>query len=163
MRAGTARRAGGLRAVGLLAGGACVMLVASCGGGGPASRARAHAQGAARGSSSVPYRWLVPTAGAPLTVAQENQAPGTRAWRLPGPAYLIGGAAHGAIAGYVAEQAVTAGQYESVYVSAPGAGWVSVRVYRMGGTGGRGAGWFWPARGFRPIVSRRAHVRAAAA
>jgi hypothetical protein len=86
----------------------------------------------------LPYRWLVRTTGAPLSIAAENRAAGTSAWRLPGPAYEIGGAAHGAIAGYVAEQAIAPGETQSVYVSAPGAHTVTVRVYRMGWYGGRG-------------------------
>ncbi len=59
-------------------------------------------------------------------------------WR--GRRELIGGEARGAIAGYVAEQTVAAGQTESVFVRAPGARTVTVRVFRMGwygGTGGR--------------------------
>ena len=41
------------------------------------------------------YRWLVRTAGAPPSIADENRAPGTTAWRLPGPATLLGGGARG--------------------------------------------------------------------
>jgi hypothetical protein len=85
-----------------------------------------------------PYRWLVRTTGAPPSIAAENHAPGTTAWRLPGPASEIGGAAQGAIEGYVSSQAVAAGQAESVYVNAPGASTVTLRVYRMGWYGGRG-------------------------
>ncbi|HYM55715.1 MAG TPA: N,N-dimethylformamidase beta subunit family domain-containing protein, partial [Solirubrobacteraceae bacterium] len=107
--------------------------------------------GSCRGSGSGPgsasagrgapsYRWLVRTAGASPSIAAENRAAGTTAWRLPGPASLIGGAAHGAVAGYVAAQAIAPGQTERVYVNAPGARTVSMAVYRMGwygGTGGR--------------------------
>ncbi len=84
------------------------------------------------------YRWLVPTQGVPPSIATENRAHGTTAWRLPGPARLIGGEAHGAIAGYVAEQAIAAGQTQRVYVNAPAARWVALSVYRMGWYGGRG-------------------------
>ncbi len=86
------------------------------------------------------YRWLVPTTGAPPSIAVENRAPGTTSWRLPGPADLIGGAARGPVAGYVAAQAIAAGQTQRVYVNAPGSRSVRLRVYRMGwygGTGGR--------------------------
>jgi hypothetical protein len=109
----------------------CVLSVPACGGGGrnppPAGKGVA-----------ASYRWLVRTAGPAPSVAEENRAPGTTSWRLPGPASLLGGRAHGAIAGYVAEQAVTAGETESVYVSAPGARTVTAGVYRMGWYGGKG-------------------------
>ncbi len=83
-------------------------------------------------------RWLVPTSGAPPSIATENAAAGTRAFRLPGPAKLLGGAAHGAIEGYVASQAVAPGQTERIYVSAPHARTVRIRIFRMGWYGGRG-------------------------
>jgi hypothetical protein len=88
----------------------------------------------------MPYRWLVRTGGAPPSIAVENRARGTRAWRLPGPARLLGGAAHGPVEGYVAEQAIAPGQTETVYVNAPRSRTVTLEVYRMGwygGTGGR--------------------------
>jgi hypothetical protein len=88
----------------------------------------------------VSYRWLVPSTGAPPSIVQENRARGTRAWRLPGPPGLLGGAARGAVAGYVAMQAIAPGQTQRVYVNAPRSRTVRVRVYRMGwygGTGGR--------------------------
>jgi len=91
-----------------------------------------------RQSASSSYRWLVRRAGAPPSIAAENRAAGTTAWRLPGPSYLIGGAARGAIAGYVAEQAIAAGESESIYVNAPRARTVSLQVYRMGWYGGNG-------------------------
>ncbi|HEV3284962.1 MAG TPA: N,N-dimethylformamidase beta subunit family domain-containing protein [Solirubrobacteraceae bacterium] len=86
------------------------------------------------------YSWLVRTVGAPPSVAAENAAAGTRAWRLPGPRQLIGGAAHGRVEGYVAAQAVAAGQEQTVYINAPGARTVEVQLFRMGwyrGSGGR--------------------------
>ncbi|MGO9322422.1 MAG: N,N-dimethylformamidase beta subunit family domain-containing protein [Solirubrobacteraceae bacterium] len=95
--------------------------------------------GASQGAGApASYSWLVRTEGAPPSVAVENRAVGTTAWRLPGPSYLIGGAARGAISGYVAEQAIAAGESEGVYVSAPHARTVTVQVYRMGWYGGRG-------------------------
>ena len=86
----------------------------------------------------LPYRWLVPTGGRPLSIARENARPGTSAWRLPGPASLIGGAAHGPVEGYVAEQAIAPGETERVYVNDHGARTVRVQVFRMGWYGGRG-------------------------
>jgi N,N-dimethylformamidase beta subunit-like, C-terminal len=86
------------------------------------------------------YRWLVRTRGAPPAVAVENRARGTSAWRLSGPARLLGGAARGPVEGYVAKQAIAAGETESVYVDAPGARAVTLQVYRIGwyaGAGGR--------------------------
>jgi hypothetical protein len=110
----------------------------SCSSGSAAeSHAQAPASGRPRGTPSS-YRWLVRTEGAPPSIAAENRARGTSAWRLPGPAYELGGVAHGAIAGYVAEQAIAPGEAQSVYVSAPGARTVTVRVYRMGWYGGLG-------------------------
>ncbi|HMD52434.1 MAG TPA: N,N-dimethylformamidase beta subunit family domain-containing protein [Solirubrobacteraceae bacterium] len=80
----------------------------------------------------------MPTTGSPPSIAAENRAQGTSAWRLPGPAVLIGGEAHGAIAGYVSEQVLSAGETQTVYVRAPGAGTVTVQVFRMGWYGGDG-------------------------
>jgi hypothetical protein len=91
-----------------------------------------------RGGQRAPYRWLVATQGAPPSIAVENRAPGTTAWRLPGPAYEIGGQVRGSIVGYVAEQALAPGEVQSVYVSAPRARSVTVQVYRMGWYRGRG-------------------------
>ena len=91
-----------------------------------------------RGGSD--YEWVAPIPSGGRSIAAENRLPGTNAWRLPGPANLIGGEARGAIAGYVAQQAISPGQTQRVYVRAPGARTVVVQVYRMGwywGTGGR--------------------------
>ncbi len=102
--------------------------------------ARPH-RGTVAPAPSAGFRWLVPTDGAPPSVAVENRAHGTSAWRLPGAsASLLGGAAHGAVEGYVAEQAVVAGQTERVFVNAARARTVTVQVFRIGwygGTGGR--------------------------
>ena len=127
----------------------CVAVVAGCGGGtsaphasaaarSPPPAARAPASEQPRSGAPTSYRWLVRTEGAPPSIAVENRAPGTSAWRLPGPAYELGGVAHGAIAGYVAEQAIAPGQVQSVYVSAPRARTLTLRVYRMGWYGGSG-------------------------
>jgi hypothetical protein len=80
----------------------------------------------------------VRTEGAPPSIAAENRARGTTAWRLPGERKLIGGEAHGPVEGYVAHQAVAAGEVQRVYVNAPGAHAVTLSVYRMGWYGGRG-------------------------
>ncbi len=131
----------------LLAGILSLLPLASCGraglaegresiaGGGPPG---ATVGGRAARADGVPYRWLVPTEGAPPSIAVENRARGTTAWRLPGPRRLLGGEAHGPVEGYVAEQAIAAGETQTVYVNAPRARTVSVRVYRMGWYGGLG-------------------------
>lgn len=92
----------------------------------------------AYGSPARPYRWLIRTEGAQPTAAEENRNPGTKAWRLPGPAADIGGLARGSVTGYVSRQAVRAGQTERIYVSAPGARTVRIEIFRMGWYGGRG-------------------------
>jgi hypothetical protein len=102
------------------------------------SGARAQSEPSPGTSPAASYRWLVRTAGAPPSITEENRAAGTSAWRLPGPASLLGGRAQGAIAGYVAQQAIAPGETERVYVSAAGARTVTVGVYRMGWYGGRG-------------------------
>jgi hypothetical protein len=133
--------------------GSCVLLLAACGAGasraheasrssGGAGAGRAHAASPQSGVSGArqgaDYRWLVPTQGQPPSIAAENRARGTVAWRLPGPPSLLGGAAHGPIAGYVAEQSIAAGETETVYVDAPGARTLTLQVFRMGWYGGAG-------------------------
>jgi hypothetical protein len=110
---------------------ACLLALPACGGGSapPASTP---------GGGHPPYRWFVPTRGDAPSIAAENRARGTVAWRLPGPSYLLGGAAHGAVQGYVSSDAVVAGETQTVYVNAPGSRRVAVSVYRMGFYGGRG-------------------------
>jgi N,N-dimethylformamidase beta subunit-like, C-terminal len=68
----------------------------------------------------------------------ENHHPGTRAWRLSGPPQDVGGLRSGDVAGYVADQAVTPGQTERIYVSAPGSASVRITVFRIGWYGGAG-------------------------
>lgn len=89
-------------------------------------------------STGVSYRWLVRTDGAQPSVSAENRQPGTRAWRLPGPAAQIGGLAHGDVVGYVSREAVRVGETERIYVSAPGARRVTIDIFRMGWYRGRG-------------------------
>jgi N,N-dimethylformamidase beta subunit-like protein len=88
--------------------------------------------GAQPGGLRTAYRWLVRTKGRPPSIAQENRKRGTTAWRLPGPREIIGGAARGRIAAYVAEQAIAPGEVQRVYVDAPGAHTVTALVFRMG-------------------------------
>jgi N,N-dimethylformamidase beta subunit-like, C-terminal len=96
------------------------------------------------GAQAAGYRWFVPTHGPPPSIAQENAAQGTAAWRLPGAGGAgggaLGGEGHGPVEGYVSHQALAPGQRETVYVNAPGARTVTLSVFRMGwyhGTGGR--------------------------
>jgi hypothetical protein len=105
--------------------------------GSPCRPVRALAPGQPKPLASS-YRWLLRTSGAPPSVAQENRAAGTSAWRLPGPRSLIGGEAHGPIAGYVGEQAIAPGQQQSVYVNAHGGRTVTLQLFRMGWYGGKG-------------------------
>jgi hypothetical protein len=89
---------------------------------------------------AIPYRWLITTTGSPPSIAEENRHPGTRAWRLPGPAADVGGLAHGDVSGYVAAATVSPGQIERIYVNAPGSRTVRIRIFRIGwyrGAGGR--------------------------
>jgi hypothetical protein len=102
-------------------------------------------------STSGAYQWLLQTDGPQPTVAAENRHAGTTAWRLPGPAAEVGGVAHGKVIGYVATQAVRVGQTERIYVSAPGARTVRIRIFRMGWYGGKG--------GREILVSARLRVR----
>ena len=144
----TTTRRGAVRAV--LAAGALALgsaAIAACGGGngvvatGPPAPPGGHAS----------YHWVVPTTGAAPSIAQENRSSGTTAWRMPGPGYEIGGQSAGAISGYVSSQAVAPGGSESIYVSAPGARTITIRVYRMGWYGGKG--------GRLMLVSRRLSAR----
>ena len=66
----------------------CAAVLLGCGEG-------AHKPPGGSHTREADYRWLVPTAGEPPTIAVENERPGTTAWRLPGPPGLLGGAAHG--------------------------------------------------------------------
>jgi hypothetical protein len=93
---------------------------------------------APRRPRALSYRWLVRTVGAPPSVAAENRAAGTSAWRLPGPQQEIGGAAHGPVTGYVGSQGIAPGERQAVYVNAHGAQTVTLQVFRMGWYGGRG-------------------------
>jgi hypothetical protein len=113
----------------LLAPAVVLLTIAGCGG-------KAHHKAAA--APTGPYRWLVSTDGPQPSVAAENRNPGTRAWRLPGPAANVGGLAHGDVSGYVSRQAAGPGETESVYASAAGASSVQILVFRIGWYGGEG-------------------------
>ncbi len=121
-------------ALGLLAcGGSSTPRASSVGG-------AAAAAGGAVPAAGSGYRWLVRTAGRPPSIAEENRAEGSTAYRLPGPASLLGGEATGRVEGYVAQQAIAPGERQSIYVNAPGSRTVTISLYRMGwygGTGGR--------------------------
>jgi hypothetical protein len=83
-------------------------------------------------------RWYVRPAAAPLSIAAENAQTGTNAWRLPGGGFA--GRRRGAIDAYVSNQAPLPGERLNVYVNAPGAAVVKLRIFRIGwygGTGGR--------------------------
>lgn len=111
--------------------------LAGCGGGsGSPTTSGAGAEGGA--IREAQYTWAAPTGGSAPTVAAENARRGTVSWRLPGAGSLAGGRAGGAVDGYVARQAISPGQTQTVYVSAPGSRVVHVRVYRMGWYHGRG-------------------------
>ncbi len=87
-------------------------------------------------------------AAQPLSVAQENRLPGTRAWQLgarPGS---------GTVDGYVSDQEILAGRVERFYVNAPHARWVRVELFRMGWYGGRG-GRLVLRSGERPATAQR--------
>ena len=75
---------------------------------------------------------------------------GTRAWRLPGPQQDVGGIRGGDVAGYVSEETIDPGQTERIYVSAPHARAVRVRVFRIG--------WYGGAGGREVLVSQRLPV-----
>jgi hypothetical protein len=62
----------------------------------------------------------------------------------------VGGLRRGDIAGYVSAQAVAPGQRERIYVNAPGAGVVRIRVFRIG--------WYGGAGGREVLVSNRLHA-----
>jgi hypothetical protein len=123
---------------------ACVA-VAGCGGvnrdhAGPVQAATTAPFAGTLVSPDGRYTWLVRTQGAQPSVAAENRFPGTTAWRLPGRAAEIGGRAYGDVRGYVSRETVRAGESETIYVSAPRARTVRIRIFRMGwyrGLGGR--------------------------
>jgi hypothetical protein len=69
---------------------------------------------------------------------------------LPGPTAEVGGLAWGNVRGYVAQQAITPGESERIYVSAPGSRFVRIRVFRIG--------WYGGAGGRQVLVSARMRV-----
>jgi hypothetical protein len=107
------------------------VVVFGCGGGGSGSSTGAQ-------EAPQPFYWQVATRGAAPSVTQENRVSGTTAWRLPGPATLLGGERRGSVEGYVSSQAVAPGQVQRIYVNAPGAREVAIDIYRMGWYGGSG-------------------------
>jgi hypothetical protein len=104
---------------------------------GPAVRAALGAAGAL---------WMVRTRGPQPTVAVENGHPGTRSWRLPGPAADVGGLAYGSVTGYVSAPAVLPGYTERIYVDATGSRRARIEIFRIG--------WYHGAGGREMLVSR---------
>jgi hypothetical protein len=78
-------------------------------------------------------RWLVPTSGAPPSVAPENAARGSSAWRS-GDRDTRGSG----IDVYVSDQDVRPGDVVRIYVRARGQRSVRLRLFRIGWYGGRG-------------------------
>lgn len=113
-------------------------LLAGCGGSSPRHTA-ARTTVTTATTVAGPYRWLIRTSGTQPSVAVENQLPGSRAWRLPGPPQDVGGVRSGSVAGYVSEETVGPGQTERIYVDAPGARAVRIAVFRIGWYRGSGA------------------------
>ena len=94
---------------------------------------------ARRTPAPPPFRWLIAVAGPQPDPARENRHRGTRAWRLAGgPPAQLGGVRSGDVAGYVSAPTILPGQAERIYVSAPGARRVRIRVFRIGWYGGLG-------------------------
>ncbi|GAC1524280.1 MAG: hypothetical protein NVS2B6_10760 [Thermoleophilaceae bacterium] len=85
-------------------------------------------------SSGASFRWLASTSGSPPSVADENRRPGTTAWQLDPAA-----ARSPRLSAYVSEQSARPGDHERIYVDAPGSRWLSLKIFRMGWYGGRGA------------------------
>ncbi len=112
---------------------ACLVL-AGCGSG---HRSSPHAVRPGQ-APRVPYTWRLAANRPAPSVSAENSHPGTSAWRLPGPPSDVGGLARGGVSGYVAAEAVSPGQIETIYASAPGSARIQIRIFRMGWYGGRG-------------------------
>lgn len=112
------------------------LLATACGG--ATHKARSHSPRASGALTAGSYRWLIPTDGTQPSVAAENRQAGTRTWRLPGPPSDVGGLRSGDVAGYVADEAISPGQTERIYVSAPGSSSVRIEIFRIGWYGGAG-------------------------
>lgn len=102
-----------------------------------AARSRARVAPESRPIPAGQYKWYVPRRKAPLSIAAENRLPGTLDWRLAG-AKKYGGEATGNVEGYVSTQAPQAGQFVTIFISAPGASAVHLHIYRAGWYGGDG-------------------------
>jgi len=108
-----------------------VLTLGGCGAGAGAPHWADRNAAVSDGPGGALYSWSV-SGSQPATVSAENRLPGTTAWRL------AGGRGRGPIAAYVSSQDVTPGEPERIYVRAPGARRVSVRIFRMGYYEGRG-------------------------
>ena len=92
------------------------------------------------------------TEGAPPSIAPRTERRARTAWRLPGPADLIGGAAHGPVAGYVAEQAMAPGEDAARLRERPAARGPSPSACTgWAGTAAGAAGWCCRARRLRAV------------
>src|SRR5579871_1651875 len=101
-----------MRRVTVIMAAAAILLTAGCGGTQQPARPRPQTALPQPVSHLAPprsFRWLVDVSGPAPSVAQENRHPGTRSWRLPGPAADVGGLAWGNVQGYPASEAVRPG------------------------------------------------------
>ncbi len=78
--------------------------------------------------------WLADTEGSPASIADENGNAGSGAWRLPADFRR-----RGRVDAYVSSQDAFPGDTERIYLNAPGARSVRVRIFRIGWYGGAGA------------------------
>ena len=108
---------------------ALVLLAVANGCGGGARDAPKQADAATKSPG-----WLVPTSGAPPTIAAENAATGSSAWRAADRDTRGSG-----IDVYVSEQDARPGQVERFYVRARRQRSVRIRLFRIGWYRGRGA------------------------
>jgi len=120
---------------------ALLLLLAGCGAAvrpKPAAKLPARTIWLANEAGPGAYRLTVETGGPPPPSPVENLAPGSRGWQLNGPAPLLGGAATKGVAGYVSNPAPLPGERELLYISAPGAAFARVQLWRLGWYGGKG-------------------------
>ena len=120
---------------------ALAVTVAGCGAGG----ARVVRTDATRSAASS--GWLVATTGAAPSIAAENRAAGSRAWRSADRDTRRSG-----IDVYVSEQDARPGQVERIYVRAPRLRSVRIRLFRIGWYGAAGARLFYASAPLRVVA-----------